>query len=240
MTDYTLMTDESHPEVMQHFRRICKNAGLMKIPEVRVTQLETLKARIELQDGETLDERIKFITINTGFLEILTPEESAAILAHEVGHALQPEDVVKKRYRGLIMIGGYLIVGPTILQKSVELIDGFSENIGSVEKISRRRAIPLLAQRMVELAGIGTVIYGYGGLSMDKRIFAYHSQTDRIGTELTGDIDSLISALQKVNEYHKTHTPNHQSDELDYRLNELKELRKRLTEPQQEKQSPNR
>ncbi len=78
-----LMTEKSHPYVMEKYKIMCEKAGIKPAPPVRIADDTKPSAGVSPDDSK---ENILEITVTRGLLDLLSDREVVATLAHELGH----------------------------------------------------------------------------------------------------------------------------------------------------------
>lgn len=208
---YTLMTKESHPEIMGHVERMCMSAGLAEIPPIRIVQDDVVGAWIHDLNGEKIG-GIGFLAITSGALNVLLDREAAAILAHEIAHDWLPNNQVISNWN-LIK---FACAGTAhiLLQLTSSAVKHAASQAENPEKYNRRRFCATMAKLVT---GAAVPYTGYKAY-FNQEAREAHSRVDTAGAELFGDIDAMISGLQKI----RDHSPAFiDTGELDKRIEAL-------------------
>lgn len=91
-----LVTDASHPELMEGWRAMAKRAGLSSAPQLIIVDSPSFNA-VTLSSNQE-------IAITSSLLKILDLRETLAVLGHELGHA--SSDHMKPRLIANLVAGG--------------------------------------------------------------------------------------------------------------------------------------
>ena len=108
-----LVSDQQLPDLHKLLLEACKILDL-EPPQLYVRQNPSPNAYTFAMRGKQ-----PFIVIHTSLIELLTPEETQAVLAHELGH-LKCEHSVYLTLANLVVLAGQLVTGGNILTQNLQ------------------------------------------------------------------------------------------------------------------------
>jgi heat shock protein HtpX len=190
------VTDESHPELMDAWRKMATRAGLKKAPQLIIADSDTLNA-LTFSKQE--------VAITTGLLKILDLRETAGVLAHELGHAQSDHTTPRLAATGALA-GGGLMLGNHIGHSggiisalsnrgiTFKWLDWIHAKIGFVRGFSDNRAASALGY----LAYMGIGASAGSVIANHFTVRPTELDADMKGAAISGDPLGLALALRKL------------------------------------------
>lgn len=176
-----LVTEASHPELMQSWKIMSARAGLKKAPQLIIVESKTINAMTVSPEE---------VVMTTGLLKKLDLREVCAVLGHELGHAMS--DHKRPRIAATVLFGSAgAYAGQRMFSKM---------NVAKLE--AKSRLLPYIAELLSLSVGasLGAVVANQVSVKPTEL------QADLKGAEISGDPEGLISALRKL-EASRTRSP---------------------------------
>jgi heat shock protein HtpX len=174
------ITPESHPELLHKIHFLANNAGLENMPEVYRSEFEFISAFTIKVDNRMV------IVVSSGLIEHLDNRETMAVLAHEISHIyhndinfMQLVNRLSQFTRTLAVIGLIaLIIAPFLSM----------QNAPTPWTVILVLLFTHYTTGLIQLS-----------LSRSREFYA-----DVIAVQLTNDIHSMVSALNKIEHQNTT------------------------------------
>lgn len=173
----SIMTTRAADEPLrQELLDLCSEHGL-RVRDVRV--LDTRGGKVANAGISGILPQLRYVFLTDHALEVLDEEETAAVLAHEIGHG--------KGHHLLIKLGaGLLLVGPLVALMLFAGDAWFASLVSVVHPIVLAMALPILLLTAL------LIVQGVVGVVLEKRADDYAART--VGAA------PLASALEKLAE----------------------------------------
>lgn len=180
------VSESQYPWIHERTLRVCEVLDLEKVPEVYVSQTPVVNAgAVGMGDP--------FIVLNSSMLEILTRDETEAVLAHEVGHILSGHVL----YRTLLLLLLRLVqfrfplAGIAALPILVALLEWYRKS----ELSSDRAAVLAMQEPRVVMSALMKLAGGTRGESLDLDEFLVQSDEYREGGDLLDSVYKVLNAI---------------------------------------------
>lgn len=190
------ITAQSHPELYQAFTEMSARAGLKHPPQLILAESKTVNA-LTITPQE--------MCVTTGFLKVLNLREVSAVLGHELGHATSNHNQPR-----LLALAGFgipgAILGDMVSQRVLTPVA-----MGQKALPFFQRARNWIATGPSNLLRTATNVLGILAGAYAGQIAAHYAayrptelDADRKGAYISGDPEGLISALNKLENTHKS------------------------------------
>lgn len=182
-----LVSDQQLPHLHQLLLEACKILDL-EPPQLYVRQNPAPNAYTFAMRGKQ-----PFIVIHTSLIELLTPEEIQAVLAHELGH-LKCEHSVYLTLANLVILAGQLIPGGSILTQNLET--QLMEWVRCAEFTCDRAALLVAQNPRVVASVLMKLSGGSPTLAPQLNLDAFLAQARSYEDMSTSDLGKMIRQLQ--------------------------------------------
>lgn len=166
--------------------RVCEVLDLERVPEVYVSQTPVVNAgAVGLGDP--------FIVLNSSMLEVLTRDETEAVIAHEVGHILSGHVL----YRTLLLLLLRLVqfrfplAGIAALPILVALLEWYRKS----ELSSDRAAVLGMQDPRIVMSALMKLAGGTRGETLDLDEFIAQSDEYREGGDVLDSVYKVLNAI---------------------------------------------
>lgn len=191
-----LVTDASHPELMQAWRIMSQRAGLAKVPQLVIAESEAINA-MSVTDDEVI--------LSTGMLKVLDLRETTAVLGHELRHLTADHLTPRVQAHNWMAVAG--VLAGNEIGRHHPLGRGVAATLGQWQPT--RGIANWLSTHVVPHALVSRLAFISLGLSAGAMLANQISvkpgelDSDKHGAELSGDPQGLAMALQVL----KQHAP---------------------------------
>ena len=220
-----LITEASHPELMQSWKTMCARAGLAQVPQLILADSRIINA-ISVPSGE--------VVVTTGLFNTLTLPEVSAVLGHELGHETS-NDHKPRMLAAAICSGLGIVMGNEYAHRGG--LGPFLRKI-SPEGSWLHRSTHYINPEARPLSVLGSILSMaiggyYVGSIVAKQMTVRPTElnADVKSIAISGDPQSFISALQKIDALTPKHTFRSAREHfesgypsLEQRINNLKSL----------------
>ena len=191
------VSDASHPELMQAWKRMAARAGLDVPPQLIIAESDSLNALTVNKDE---------VVMTTGLLKILDLREAVAVLGHELGHV--QSDHIAPRVISTVMGGG----AGALLGNEVARRGGFNaitHYLGTKwSPLAKAHEFFYGAKRVGQpastLSALGFIVTGaFIGNTFGKQFSVHPTEldADAKGAAISGDPAGLAAALTTLQQH---------------------------------------
>jgi Zn-dependent protease with chaperone function len=182
-----LVGEQQLPDLHKLLLEACKILDL-EPPQLYVRQNPAPNAYTFAMRGKQ-----PFIVIHTSLIELLTPEETQAVLAHELGH-LKCEHSVYLTLANLVVLAGQLIPGGSILTQNLQ--EQLMEWVRCAEFTCDRAALLVAQDPRVVASVLMKLSGGSPTLAPQLNLDAFLAQARSYEDMSTSDLGKMIRQLQ--------------------------------------------
>jgi Zn-dependent protease with chaperone function len=182
-----LVSDQQLPDLHKLLLEACKILDL-EPPQLYVRQNPAPNAYTFAMRGKQ-----PFIVIHTSLIELLTPEETQAVLAHELGH-LKCEHSVYLTLANLVVLAGQLVPGGSILTQNLQ--EQLMEWVRCAEFTCDRAALLVAQNPRVVASVLMKLSGGSPTLAPQLNLDAFLAQARSYEDMSTSDLGKMIRQLQ--------------------------------------------
>jgi Zn-dependent protease with chaperone function len=182
-----LVSDQQLPHLHELLVEACKILDL-EPPQLYVRQNPAPNAYTFAMRGKQ-----PFIVIHTSLIELLTPEETQAVLAHELGH-LKCEHSVYLTLANLVVLAGQLVPGGSLLTQSLQA--QLMEWVRCAEFTCDRAALLVAQNPRVVASVLMKLSGGSPTLAPQLNLDAFLAQARSYEDMSTSDLGKMLRQLQ--------------------------------------------
>ena len=182
-----LVSDQQLPDLHNLLLEACKILDL-EPPQLYVRQNPAPNAYTFAMRGKQ-----PFIVIHTSLIELLTPEEIQAVIAHELGH-LQCEHSVYLTLANLVVLAGQLVPGGSLLTQSLQA--QLMEWVRCAEFTCDRAALLVAQNPRVVASVLMKLSGGSPTLAPQLNLDAFLAQARSYEDMSTSDLGKMLRQLQ--------------------------------------------
>jgi len=182
-----LVSDQQLPDLHNLLLEACKILDL-EPPQLYVRQNPAPNAYTFAMRGKQ-----PFIVIHTSLIELLTPEEIQAVIAHELGH-LKCEHSVYLTLANLVVLAGQLVPGGSLLTQSLQA--QLMEWVRCAEFTCDRAALLVAQNPRVVASVLMKLSGGSPTLAPQLNLDAFLAQARSYEDMSTSDLGKMIRQLQ--------------------------------------------
>ncbi len=168
-----LITRESHPELIAGWNAMCARAGMVKAPQLILTENKAPNA-LTVSPEE--------VVVTTGLLKLLNLREVNAVLGHEIGHEVSNHKT--PRIIATALFGGAGAIA--------------AHRLGLRLGASRWSQGSVLFRAFDEFLCLAVGAFVGGVVANNIAVRPTELEADAKGARISGDPEALISALQKL------------------------------------------
>ena len=189
------ITERTHPELYLGWVELCRRAGFSRPLQLIVT---------DSKDPNAIDASDKEVVVSTGLLKMLTAREILGVLGHELGHAKHDANNNNRAWiEGTGLIGGGMVghqAGKYLQQGFYGPLEGTIDRLTSKVTWSQKQPGFLMRNALEAAQLVGTIVTAMGGWMVSKQFSVKPSElrADKVGAQLTGDPQGLITAFEKM------------------------------------------
>ena len=182
-----LVSDQQLPDLHKLLLEACKILDL-EPPQLYVRQNPAPNAYTFAMRGKQ-----PFIVIHTSLIELLTPEEIQAVIAHELGH-LKCEHSVYLTLANLVVLAGQLVPGGSLLTQSLQA--QLMEWVRCAEFTCDRAALLVAQNPRVVASVLMKLSGGSPTLAPQLNLDAFLAQARSYEDMSTSDLGKMLRQLQ--------------------------------------------
>ena len=182
-----LVSDQQLPDLHNLLLEACKILDL-EPPQLYVRQNPAPNAYTFAMRGKQ-----PFIVIHTSLIELLTPEEIQAVIAHELGH-LKCEHSVYLTLANLVVLAGQLVPGGSLLTQSLQA--QLMEWVRCAEFTCDRAALLVAQNPRVVASVLMKLSGGSPTLAPQLNLDAFLAQARSYEDMSTSDLGKMLRQLQ--------------------------------------------
>ncbi|MBW4514029.1 MAG: M48 family metallopeptidase [Timaviella obliquedivisa GSE-PSE-MK23-08B] len=182
-----LVSDQQLPDLHKLLLEACKILDL-EPPQLYVRQNPAPNAYTFAMRGKQ-----PFIVIHTSLIELLTPEETQAVIAHELGH-LKCEHSVYLTLANLVVLAGQLVPGGSLLTQSLQA--QLMEWVRCAEFTCDRAALLVAQNPRVVASVLMKLSGGSPTLAPQLNLDAFLAQARSYEDMSTSDLGKMLRQLQ--------------------------------------------
>ncbi len=182
-----LVSDQQLPDLHKLLLEACKILDL-EPPQLYVRQNPAPNAYTFAMRGKQ-----PFIVIHTSLIELLTPEETQAVLAHELGH-LKCEHSVYLTLANLVVLAGQLVPGGSLLTQNLQA--QLMEWVRCAEFTCDRAALLVAQNPRVVASVLMKLSGGSPTLAPQLNLDAFLAQARSYEDMSTSDLGKMLRQLQ--------------------------------------------
>lgn len=182
-----LVSDQQLPDLHKLLLEACKILDL-EPPQLYVRQNPAPNAYTFAMRGKQ-----PFIVIHTSLIELLTPEETQAVIAHELGH-LKCEHSVYLTLANLVVLAGQLVPGGSLLTQSLQA--QLMEWVRCAEFTCDRAALLVAQNPRVVASVLMKLSGGSPTLAPQLNLDAFLAQARSYEDISTSDLGKMLRQLQ--------------------------------------------
>lgn len=182
-----LVSDQQLPDLHKLLLEACKILDL-EPPQLYVRQNPAPNAYTFAMRGKQ-----PFIVIHTSLIELLTPEETQAVLAHELGH-LKCEHSVYLTLANLVVLAGQLVPGGSLLTQSLQA--QLMEWVRCAEFTCDRAALLVAQNPRVVASVLMKLSGGSPTLAPQLNLDAFLAQARSYEDMSTSDLGKMLRQMQ--------------------------------------------
>ena len=182
-----LVSDQQLPDLHELLLEACKILDL-EPPQLYVRQNPAPNAYTFAMRGKQ-----PFIVIHTSLIELLTPEETQAVLAHELGH-LKCEHSVYLTLANLVVLAGQLVPGGSLLTQNLQA--QLMEWVRCAEFTCDRAALLVAQNPRVVASVLMKLSGGSPTLAPQLNLDAFLAQARSYENMSTSDLGKMLRQLQ--------------------------------------------
>jgi Zn-dependent protease with chaperone function len=182
-----LVSEQQLPDLHKLLLEACKILDL-EPPQLYVRQNPAPNAYTFAMRGKQ-----PFIVIHTSLIELLTPEETQAVLAHELGH-LKCEHSVYLTLANLVVLAGQLVPGGSILTQNLQ--SQLMEWVRCAEFTCDRAALLVAQNPRVVASVLMKLSGGSPTLAPQLNLDAFLAQARSYEDFSTSDLGKMLKQLQ--------------------------------------------
>jgi Zn-dependent protease with chaperone function len=182
-----LVSDQQLPHLHELLLEACKILDL-EPPQLYVRQNPAPNAYTFAMRGKQ-----PFIVIHTSLIELLTPEETQAVLAHELGH-LKCEHSVYLTLANLVVLAGQLVPGGSVLTQNLQA--QLMEWVRCAEFTCDRAALLVAQNPRIVASVLMKLSGGSPTLAPQLNLDAFLAQARSYEDMSTSDLGKMLRQLQ--------------------------------------------
>ncbi|MDT8436843.1 MAG: M48 family metallopeptidase [Gemmatimonadota bacterium] len=180
------VSGEQYAWIHERTLRVCRVLDLERVPEVYVSQTPVVNAgAVGMGDP--------FIVLNSSMLEVLSPDETEAVLAHEVGHILSGHVLYRTLLVLLLRLTAFRfpLAGIAALPLLLALLEWYRKS----ELSSDRAAVLAVQDPEVVMRALMKLAGGTRGEELELEPFLAQAEEYRQGGDLLDSVYKLLNAI---------------------------------------------